>query len=70
MKGWILPFPKKNDLSLAKNYRGITLTFIEAKTYNALLQNHIEPKLENILRKNQNGFRENRSTTSQILSIR
>ena len=70
MKGCILPFPKKGDLGLAKNYRGITLTSIAAKTYNALLRNRIEPKIDNILRKNQNGFRRNRSTTSQILTIR
>ena len=30
----------------------------------------IEPKIDNIFRKNQNGFRRNRSTTSQILTIR
>ena len=64
MKGCILPFPKKGDLGLAKNYRGITLTSIAAKIYNALLRNRIEPKIDNILRKNQNGFRRNRSTTS------
>ena len=70
MKGSILPFPQKGDLGLAKNYRGITLTSIAAKIYNALLRNRIEPKIDNILRKNQNGFRRNRSTTSQILTIR
>ena len=70
MKGCILPFPKKGDLGLTKNYRGITLTSIAAKIYNALLQNRIEPEIDNILRKNQNGFRRNRSTTSQILTIR
>ena len=70
MKGCILPIPKKGDLGLAKNYRGITLTSIAAKIYNALLRNRIEPKIDNILRKNQNGFRRNRSTTSQILTIR
>ena len=70
MKGCILPFPKKGDIGLAKNYRGITLTSIAAKIYNALLRNCIEPKIDNILRKNQNGFRRNRSTTSQILTIR
>ena len=43
---------------------------IAAKIYNALLSNRIEPKIDNILRKNQNGFRRNRSTTSQILTIR
>ena len=69
MKGCILPFPKKGDLGLAKNYRGITLTSVAAKIYNTLLWNHIEPKIDNILRKNQNGFQRNRSTTSQILTI-
>ena len=57
MKGYIFPFSKKGDLGLAKNYRGFTLTSITAKIYNALLRNHIEPKIDNILRKNQNGFR-------------
>ena len=40
-----------------------------AKIYNALLCNRIEPKIEQILRKNQNGFWRNWSTTSQILAI-
>ena len=70
MKGCILHFPKNCDLGLAKNYRAITLTSIAAKIHNALLWNRIEPKIDNILRKNQNGFRRNRSTTSQILTIR
>ena len=67
MKGCILPFPKKGALGLAKNYRGITLT---AKINNALPRDRIEPKIDNILKKNQNGFRRNRSTTSQILTLR
>ena len=70
MEGCILPFPKKGDLGLAKNYRGITLTSIVAKIYKALLHNRIEPKIDNIFRKNQRGFRRNSSTTSQILTIR
>ena len=41
-----------------------------AKIYNALLLNCIKPEIEKILRKNQNGFRRNRSTISQILTIR
>ena len=41
-----------------------------AKIYNALLRNHIEPKTEKILRKNQNCFRRNQPTKSQILTIR
>ena len=70
MKGCILPFPKKGDLRLDKNYRGITLASIAAKIYNALLQNCTEPKIDYILRKNRNGLRRNRSETSQILTIR
>ena len=46
------------------------LTSIVAKIYNALLRNCIEPKIDNILKKNQNGFRRNRSTMSQTLTIR
>ena len=40
-----------------------------AKIYNALLLNCIEPEIEKILRKNQNDFQRNQSTTSQILTI-
>ena len=70
IKGYIAPFSKKGDFRLAKNYQGITLTSIAAKIYNTVLRNRIEPKIKNILRKNHNGFRRNRSTTSQILTIR
>ena len=57
MKGCIRPFPKKDDLGLAKKYRGITLTSIAAEIYNAPLGNYIEPKIDNILRKKENGVR-------------
>ena len=70
MKGSIHPFPKKGDLGLAKNYRGITLSSIAAKIYNALLRNRIEPKIDNIVKKIKNDFRKNRYMTSPILTIR
>ena len=66
----ILPFAKEGGLGIAMNYRCITLISISAKIYNALLCNCIKPKIEKILRMNQNVFRRNRSTTSQILTIR
>ena len=69
-EGCILPFPKKGDLGLSKNYRGITLTSIAAKIYNSLLLNRVQPEVEKVLRKNQNGFRKNRSTVGQILTVR
>ena len=69
-KGCILPFPKKGDLRIAKNYRGINLTSIAAKIYNALIVSHIESEIEKIPRKNQDVFRQNRFSTSEILRIR
>ena len=66
----IIPLPKKGDLRLATNYRGISLTPTAAKIYNKLLLHRIRPVLENILRDNQNGFREKRSTTAQIFTLR
>ena len=68
-KSCILPFPNKGDHGIPKNYWGITLTSITDKIHNAQLLNHIEPEIEKILRKHQNGFQTNWSTTSQILTI-
>ena len=58
-----------NTLGIPKNYRGIFLTSITAKVYNVQLLIHIEPEIKKILWKNQNSFRRNRSTTSQILTV-
>ena len=58
----IIPMPMKGDLSLATNYRGISLIAISAKIYNKLLLNRLIPFVGPILRKNQNGFRHGRST--------
>ena len=66
----IIPFPKKGDLSLATNYRGISLLSIAAKIYNKLILNRLIPKVDPLLRNNQNGFRSGRSTLSQILALR
>ena len=51
-----MPFQKKGDIGIIVDYKGITLTAIEAKVYNTLLLNRIQPVLDTILRKNQNGF--------------
>ena len=42
-QGCILPFPKKGDLSIPKNYRGITLTAIAAKIYNTMPTEQASP---------------------------
>ena len=70
IKSCIILFPEKGDLGIAKNYKCITLTSIVVKIYKTQLLNRIEPEIEKILWKNQNDFRRNRYTTSQILTIR
>ena len=66
----IVPVPKKGNLTKVDNYRGIALTSIVGKTLNKMILNRIKPAMEDILRINQNGFRESRSTTSHILGLR
>ena len=55
-QGCLLTFPKKGDLSVINNYRGITLTPIAAQIYNLILLNRIRTEIDPILRKNQNGY--------------
>ena len=49
--------PKKGDLKLPLNYRGITLTATSPKINNSLLLNWISEHIEPILWRNQNGFK-------------
>ena len=46
-----IPIPKKRDLSLGSNYRGISLTSLVAKTYNRVILKGISPHLDCHLRK-------------------
>ena len=46
----IVPVPKKGDLTIPDNYRGISLSQTAAKVYNRLLLNRIRPEVEKILR--------------------
>ncbi|XP_029633761.1 uncharacterized protein LOC115209477 [Octopus sinensis] len=69
-KSCILLFPKKGDIGVSKTYRGIILTAKSAKVYNAMLLNPIRSEIKNVMRENQNGFRRNRPTFVQILTVR
>ena len=68
-KGLHLPFSKKGNLGIVKNYQGITLTSIATKIYNALQLNCIKSEIKKILLENWNGFHRNWFTISQILII-
>ena len=66
----IIPVPKSGDLSNTNNYRGISLICIIAKIYNRLILNRIRSVINLKLRINQNGFRPERTTVAQILTLR
>jgi hypothetical protein len=46
----IVPVPKKGDLSLMTNYRGISLMSAAAKIFNRLILNRIKPVIDTVLR--------------------
>ena len=66
----IIPLPKKGNLKLMTNYRGISLMSIAAKVYNRVLLNRIRDPVDFKLRKNQAGFRTDRSCGQQIHILR
>ena len=65
----IIPIPKKGNLTITDNYRGISLTQVASKSYNRCLLNRVRPVIDKVLRPNQNGFRKGRSTTLHILAL-
>ena len=61
--------PKKGDLTVVENYRGIALTSVFLKLINRMLLNRLRA-LEPFLRYNQNGFRVARGTSEQGLAMK
>ena len=69
---WIVnikPLPKLGHLTSTDNYKGISLISVILKTYNRMLLNSIRSDLYPLLLDVQNGFREQRTTVGQILSL-
>jgi hypothetical protein len=66
----IVPLPKKGNLQLMTNYRGISLMSIAAKVYNRVLLHRIREPIDKSLRKNKAGFRTGRSCIQQINILR
>ena len=66
---YVFLFLENDDLGITKNYRGLNLIILVAEVYSALLLNRIEPEAEKNVRKNQSGFRRNRSTDSDYQII-
>ena len=66
----IVAIPKKPGTRRKEEHRGICLMSCTAKLYNRLLLARLQPVLDPYLRAEQNGFRPQRSTIAQILTLR
>ena len=68
-EGMYPPLPLKGQPQISQGLPRYKTDVNSGQDKQALLRYRIENKIDNILRKNQNGFRRNRSTTSQIFTI-
>ena len=66
----LIKLPKKGDLSLCGNWRGIALQNSISKVVAQIVLNRIQPALDTSMRRNQAGFRRGRSCADQINSLR
>ena len=69
-KSILVPIPKKGDLSSCANYRTISLINHTGKVLLVVLLNRLKSHLDPYLSEEQAGFRKDRSTIHQILTLR
>ena len=69
-EGHQVKLPKKGDLSICDNYRGIMLLSIPGKVLNRVMLKKMKNAVDTKLRDNQAGFRQNRSCADQIATLR
>ena len=69
-EGHMVKLPKKGNLSICDNYRGIMLLSVPGKVLNRVMLNRLKNAIDEKLRDNQAGFRQNRSCADQIATLR
>ena len=65
-----MKIPKKGDLKECKNWRVVTLLPVASKVMGRVIIQRIQNGVDSVLRKEQAGFRKNRSTVDQIFILR
>ena len=69
-EGYLIKIPKKGDMSRCDNYRGITLLSVPGKILNRIILERMKGKVNQTLLEQQAGFRQDRSCTDQIATLR
>ncbi|KAL6491468.1 hypothetical protein MHYP_G00018130 [Metynnis hypsauchen] len=68
--GYLVKLPKKGDLSQCGNWRGIMLLSIPSKVLTRIILERLKKALDQRLRSEQAGFRQDRSCTDHIATLR
>ena len=68
-KGLIVKIPKRGDLRECKNWRGVTLLPVASKVMGRVIIKRTQRGVDHVLRKEQAGFRKNKSTKDQIFIL-
>ena len=66
----VITLPKKDNLQQCQNYRTISLISHPSKVMLKIIMNRSKPQAENIIAREQAGFRARRSTKEQIFNLR
>ena len=69
-EGHIVKIPKKGNLDMCNNYRGICLLATAGKVLNRIILERLRGVLDKELREEQAGFRQHRSCSDQIITLR
>ena len=65
-----MKLPKKGDLALCKNWRGIMLLSVPSKVLTRIILERLKDAIDEQLRPEQAGFRKDKSCTDQIATLR
>ncbi|GCB78092.1 hypothetical protein scyTo_0016784 [Scyliorhinus torazame] len=68
-EGYVVKLPKKADLNLRKNYRGLMLLSVPGKVLYHIILDRMKGAVEDILRDNQAKFHHGRSCVNQIATL-
>ena len=69
-KGIIIPIPKKGALTDCNNWRCITLLSLPRKIFCRVVVNRLSAAVDEVLRKEQAGYRQGRGCTEHIFTLR
>ena len=64
-----MKIPKRGDLKECKNWRGVTLFPVASKVMGRVIIERIQNGVHHVVRKEQAGFRKNKSTKDQIFIL-